>query len=199
MADAGPRQVLRTPSPGDGLHRALVWSLGTAIGALMLFATAGAVAKTGADLAGRAATTAAATATASPTMPDTMMRPAARPAATTTPGGATAPAATRWSHPQQKPGPRSAVSCHGRGCKHNDGNHPQLSRHGRCSAHRSSASRSERRVNETIAEATRAAREAADRRGMRPSAGLRDRRKLARSRSPPHGGPRKKASPIAIP
>jgi hypothetical protein len=47
----------------DGLHGGLVWAVGIVIGAALLLATAGAVARTGAEVAGRAASAAAATAT----------------------------------------------------------------------------------------------------------------------------------------
>src|SRR6476469_2080850 len=40
----------------DGLHGGLVWAVGVVIGAALILATAGAAAKTGADLAGKAAT-----------------------------------------------------------------------------------------------------------------------------------------------
>ena len=39
----------------DGLHGGLVWGVGIVIGAAMLMATAGAVARTGAEVAGKAA------------------------------------------------------------------------------------------------------------------------------------------------
>ena len=62
----------------DGLHGGLVWAVGIVIGAALLMATAGAVARTGAELTGKAAVAA----TASTTNPmdlvlDTMLRPAA--------------------------------------------------------------------------------------------------------------------------
>src|SRR5450432_231916 len=38
----------------DGLHGGLVWAVGVVIGSALFFATAGAVAKTGADVAGQA-------------------------------------------------------------------------------------------------------------------------------------------------
>jgi hypothetical protein len=61
----------------DGLHGALVWAVGVVIGAFLFFAAAGAVARTGVDVASRTAATAAASAT-SPmdTVLDTMLRPA---------------------------------------------------------------------------------------------------------------------------
>jgi hypothetical protein len=58
----------------DGLHGGLVWAVGIAIGAALLLATAGGVARTGADIAGK---TAAAFAASNPMDPvlDTMLRP----------------------------------------------------------------------------------------------------------------------------
>jgi len=62
----------------DGVHGGLVWAVGVVIGAFLLVATAGAVARTGTELAGRTAV-AAAGANANPmdTVLDTMLRPAA--------------------------------------------------------------------------------------------------------------------------
>ena len=64
----------------DGLHGALVWAVGITIGAMILFATAGAVARVGADVVGKTATAATNNADTIAYYADTMMRPAARPA-----------------------------------------------------------------------------------------------------------------------
>ena len=76
----------------DGLHGALVWALGITIGAMLLFATAGAVARAGAELVGRAATAATNNADTIAYYADVMMRPAARPATAQGAQGAGTPA-----------------------------------------------------------------------------------------------------------
>src|SRR5262249_58668531 len=58
----------------DGLHGGLVWAVGIVIGAALVMATAGAAAKTGADLAGK---TASAMLQAGGEPMDGMLRPAA--------------------------------------------------------------------------------------------------------------------------
>jgi hypothetical protein len=147
----------------DGLHGALVWSVGIAIGALMFFATAGAVAKTGADLAGRAATTAAANSDSIAYYADAMMRPAARAAGTATPGAATAPAAARVellpAETRAEIGRIVSRSVAAGTMTENDRSYLATVVAQRTGLPQAEA---ERRVNETIAEATRAAREAAD-------------------------------------
>jgi hypothetical protein len=60
----------------DGLHGALVWGVGVLLSGLLVFAAAGAVAKTGADLASKAAGSAASGGDAMDTALDTMLRPA---------------------------------------------------------------------------------------------------------------------------
>jgi hypothetical protein len=59
----------------DGLHGALVWAVGVLISALLVFATAGVAARTGAELAGSAAGTAASNTNAMDAVLDTMLRP----------------------------------------------------------------------------------------------------------------------------
>jgi hypothetical protein len=78
----------------DGLHGALVWGVGVLISALLVFATAGAATRMGADLASKAAGSMASGTDAMDTVLDTMLRqtstapgaPAASPA-----GGSAAP------------------------------------------------------------------------------------------------------------
>ena len=60
----------------DGLHGGLVWAVGVAIGAALFLSTAGSAAKTGADVAGKAAA-AAANADPSAYSIDALLRPAA--------------------------------------------------------------------------------------------------------------------------
>jgi hypothetical protein len=78
----------------DGLHGALVWGVGIIIGAALLMATAGAAARTGAEVAGKAATSLTAGARdPMDTVLDTMLRPqvaaqASPPAQTTGQGAA---------------------------------------------------------------------------------------------------------------
>jgi hypothetical protein len=59
----------------DGLHGALVWAVGLVIGAAMLMATAGAVARTGVEVAGKAAAATAASTNAMDGVLDAMLRP----------------------------------------------------------------------------------------------------------------------------
>ena len=61
----------------DGLHGGLVWAVGIVIGAAMLMATAGAVARTGAEVAGKAAASVASTANPMDLTVDTLLRPMA--------------------------------------------------------------------------------------------------------------------------
>ena len=61
----------------DGLHGGLVWAVGIVIGAALLMATAGAVARTGAELTGKSALAAASTAEPMELVLDTMLRPTA--------------------------------------------------------------------------------------------------------------------------
>jgi hypothetical protein len=84
----------------DGLHGGLVWAVGIAIGAALVMATAGAAAKTGIDVAGKAAGAASVTAL-STTEPmdavlDSMLRPTtvAQATSASTPPVAAAPAPT---------------------------------------------------------------------------------------------------------
>jgi hypothetical protein len=79
----------------DGLHGGLVWAVGVLITAVLVFATAGAVARTGAEVAGNAAATAAATSDPMDTVVDTLLRPsslAQAPAPATPPAAGTPPA-----------------------------------------------------------------------------------------------------------
>ena len=66
----------------DGLHGGLVWAVGVVIGAALLMATAGAVARTGTEVAGKAVASAASS-TANPmdVVLDSMFRPGPAPAA----------------------------------------------------------------------------------------------------------------------
>ena len=84
----------------DGLHGGLVWAVGVLFSALLVFATAGAAARTGAEVAGKAAASVAGTADPMDAVIDTMLRPtvtaqaqAQAPAPTPPPAaGATQPA-----------------------------------------------------------------------------------------------------------
>lgn len=79
----------------DGLHGGLVWAVGIVIGATLLLATAGAVARTGAQVAGQAAVTVVGS-NVNPmdTVMDTLLRPAAPPPAPASqPARASQPAA----------------------------------------------------------------------------------------------------------
>ncbi len=59
----------------DGLHGGLVWAVGVVIGAALLFATAGGVARTGVNGASSSASTVAANANASDLVVDRLLRP----------------------------------------------------------------------------------------------------------------------------
>jgi hypothetical protein len=78
----------------DGLHGGLVWAVGVLISALLLFATAGVVARTGAEVAGKAAASVSSTGDPMDTVIDTMLRPTTAQAAAPPAAGA-APAARR--------------------------------------------------------------------------------------------------------
>lgn len=89
----------------DGLHGGLVWAVGIVIGAALLMATAGTVARTGAELTGKTALTAASTADPMDLVLDTMLRPTAG-----APKRAQLPAATEDLRPQVSRLLTSAVS-----------------------------------------------------------------------------------------
>jgi hypothetical protein len=73
----------------DGLHGALVWAVGVLISALLVFATAGAAARTGAELVGGAAASATSN-NAMDAVLDTMLRPTAQANAPSAPPSASA-------------------------------------------------------------------------------------------------------------
>jgi hypothetical protein len=79
----------------DGLHGALVWAVGVLISALLVFATAGAVARAGADLASKAAGSMTSSADAMDTVLDTMLRPTGQATAQSAPTSPTAGAPAR--------------------------------------------------------------------------------------------------------
>jgi hypothetical protein len=72
----------------DGLHGALVWAVGVLISALLVFATAGAVARTGADLVSKAAGSMASS-DAMDIVLDTMLRPTGQATAQSAPASPT--------------------------------------------------------------------------------------------------------------
>src|SRR5262245_57532297 len=82
----------------DGLHGGLVWAVGILIGAVLAMATAGAAAKTGLDVASKAAGMVASSSSAEPmdAVLDTMLRPTTVAQATgaPTPPASAAPAGT---------------------------------------------------------------------------------------------------------
>lgn len=83
----------------DGLHGGLVWAVGIVIAAALVMATAGAAAKTGADLAGRAAGAVASTGDPMDAVLDSMLRPAtvAQAASSSPPAAAATPPAAAAS------------------------------------------------------------------------------------------------------
>jgi hypothetical protein len=85
----------------DGLHGGLVWAMGVLFSALLVFATAGAAARTGAEVAGKAAASVAGTADPMDAVIDTMLRP-------TVTAQAPAPTPPPAAAPQPTPRPRTA-------------------------------------------------------------------------------------------
>jgi hypothetical protein len=75
----------------DGLHGGLVWAVAVLISAFLVFATAGLIARTGADVAGKAAASVASTGDPMDLVLDSMLRPTSAAAA---PPAAGAPATT---------------------------------------------------------------------------------------------------------
>ena len=145
----------------DSLHGALVWAVGITIGAMLLFATAGAVARVGADVVGKTATAATNNADTIAYYADAMLRPAARPTTGQGAPGAATPA-------RVEPLPQEARAEIGRIVARSvtagsvaDSDRSYLAT---LVAQRTGLpqAEAERRVNETISEATRATREAAD-------------------------------------
>jgi hypothetical protein len=85
----------------DGLHGGLVWAVAILIGAFLVLATAGLVARTGADVAGKAAASMASTSEPMDLVLDTMLRPtsAAAPPAAGAPAAAPRARAVSTSSP----------------------------------------------------------------------------------------------------
>lgn len=81
----------------DGLHGGLVWAVGIVIGAGLILATAGAIARTGAEVAGKTAVSLAASNPMDNVL-DTLLRPAAPP-----PPTSQASAAARVQQPPEAP------------------------------------------------------------------------------------------------
>jgi hypothetical protein len=86
----------------DGLHGGLVWGVGVLFSALLVFATAGAAARTGVEVAGKAAVSVAGTADPMEAVIDTMLRP-------TVTAQAQAPTPPPAAAPQPTPRPRAAA------------------------------------------------------------------------------------------
>ena len=80
----------------DGLHGGLVWAVAVLLSAFLVFATAGLIARTGADVAGKAAASVASTGDPMDLVLDTMLRPTSAAAA---PPAAGAPATTPRTRP----------------------------------------------------------------------------------------------------
>ena len=87
----------------DGLHGGLVWGTGVLFSALLVFATAGAAARTGAEVAGKAAASVAGTADPMDAVIDTMLRP-------TVAAQAQAPVPPPAAAAQPAPRPRTAAA-----------------------------------------------------------------------------------------
>ena len=80
----------------DGLHGGLVWAVAVLISAFLVFATVGLIARTGADVAGKAAASVASTGDPMDLVLDSMLRPTSAAAA---PPAAGAPATTPRARP----------------------------------------------------------------------------------------------------
>ena len=80
----------------DGLHGGLVWAVAVLLSAFLVFATAGLIARTGADAVGKAAASVASTGDPMDLVLDTMLRPTSAAAA---PPAAGAPATTPRTRP----------------------------------------------------------------------------------------------------
>ena len=83
----------------DGLHGGLVWAIGVIIGAALVLSTVGSIARSGADIAGKAASAVAANADPLAYQIDTLLRPATGPAAPTGPAAAAPPSAPPQTAP----------------------------------------------------------------------------------------------------
>lgn len=95
----------------DGLHGGLVWAVGVVIGAVLLMATAGAAARTGAEIAGR--TVASAASNPTDAIIDTMLRPMVVAQAGTTspqPGAGSSGAPARTTAAASEPPPASSTT-----------------------------------------------------------------------------------------
>lgn len=87
----------------DGLHGGLVWAIGVLFSALLVFATAGAAARTGAEVAGKAGASVAGTADPMDGVIDMMLRP-------TVTTQAQVPTSPPAAVPQATPRPRTAAA-----------------------------------------------------------------------------------------
>jgi hypothetical protein len=145
----------------DGLHGALVWALGITIGAMLLFATAGAVARAGADVVGKTATAATNNADTIAYYADAMMRPAAQQATAQGAQGAATPARVDAlsQGARAEIGRIVARSVTAGSLADSDRRYVATLVAQRTGLPQAEA---ERRVNETISEAINATREAAD-------------------------------------
>jgi hypothetical protein len=145
----------------DGLHGALVWAVGITIGAMLLFAAAGAVARAGADIVGKTATEATNNADTIAYYADAVMRPAPRPATGQGAQGAATPARVEPLSQETRAeiGRIVARSVTAGSLADSDRSYLAALVAQRTGLPQAEA---ERRVNETISEATRATREAAD-------------------------------------
>ena len=83
----------------DGLHGGLVWAIGVIIGAALVLSTVGSIARTGADIAGKAASAVAANADPLAYQIDTLLRPATGPAAPAGPAAGAPPSANPQTSP----------------------------------------------------------------------------------------------------
>ena len=145
----------------DGLHGALVWAVGIAFGAALFLSAAGAVARTGTEVATKAAAVAASSNTDPITYyTDVLLRPAVR-TPPATPG-------TAQSAPRMEPASQDTkaelVRVMSRSIANGALADPDRTYLGTVVSQRTGMplAEAERRVTETFAEANRAAREAAD-------------------------------------
>ena len=143
----------------DGLHGGLVWAVGVVIGAALLLSTAGSIAKTGSELAGRAVAAASTNADPLAYQMDVLLRPSTGTAAPRAAGPAAAsPTATSADLRLEM------ARVFAKSIANGSLTEPDRSYLAAVVAQRTGLPQpeAEKRVNDAFAEANRAAREAAD-------------------------------------
>lgn len=149
----------------DGLHGGLVWAVGVIVSAALLLSTAGAVARTGTEVAGRVASAAAANANPLAYHADVLLRTGGARAAAAAPGAAqTAPTGAQAANTQNADQRAEVVRILAKSVAASGLSESDRSYLASVVAQRTGLPQpeAEKRVNEGYAEASRAAREATD-------------------------------------